>query len=354
MKKILLLVLFFLMVFLVFFIACEKKDVFNNLKKSDEINLTAVSIPCGSISFYDLISEFNSPIGTLSIYNDNQNVSIKINILPGEQLLNSQLFVGKCKDVPSGLNDELDFSSFPYSQSHPLGTSSYVYTIPIDSGMNCYCVALHLTLSGMNKTEVWAYSDEPGSNDDRLIYYCLNECRYCTISLGDFRTQTQGAWGATPKGNNPGFYLHSNFTSAFPNGLKVGCSGGYTLLFTSAQAITNFLPQGGTPVQLSQNYTDPSSQLSVLAGQTVALALSLGFDSYDPNFSTSSNSLGNLVMASGIFQGWTVSQIFAEANKILGACASPYSPSQITSALDAINTNFDGGTANGNNLYCSH
>src|SRR5215510_9913562 len=44
----------------------------------------------------------------------------------------------------------------------------------------------------------------------------VNEC-------GQFRTQTQGGWGAPPAGNNPGAYLHAHFATAFPTGLTIGC-----------------------------------------------------------------------------------------------------------------------------------
>ena len=122
----------------------------------------------------------------------------------------------------------------------------------------------------------------------------LTETSTTTSPCLGFRTQTQGGWGATPNGNNPGVYLHANFTNAFPNGLTIGCNN--TLTFTSAQAITNYLPAGGQPLALPNGATtDPTSSLGVFTSQVIALTLSTTFDTYDVNFGTSTDNLKDLV-----------------------------------------------------------
>lgn len=171
------------------------------------------------------------------------------------------------------------------------------------------------------------------------------------VAAGNFKTFTQGGWGAVPHGNNPGTYLHNNFASVFPNGLTVGCN--YTIKLTTAQAVTDFLPQGGTPSALTINYIDPASQVTVLAGQLVALTLSVMFDAADPSFSSSSASLGSLVVVSGTFAGFTVSDVLNEANKVLGECVSAYSVADMNAILSSINENFDNGTVNNGVLNCT-
>lgn len=173
----------------------------------------------------------------------------------------------------------------------------------------------------------------------------------CSAASCEFRTQTQGGWGANPHGNNPGVYLHANFAAAFPNGLVVGCDN--TLTLTSAQAVTDFLPSGSTPRALTADLVDPAGNYdNVLAGQVVALSLSVGFDNYDANFGTSSASLGSLVVASGDFAGMTVQQVLDEANAFLGGCASVYTASQLNDAVSALNENFDDGNQNHNYVLC--
>ncbi len=172
-----------------------------------------------------------------------------------------------------------------------------------------------------------------------------------TLDCGGFRTQTQGGWGAVPHGNNPGTYLHAHFASAFPTGLSVGCT--YTLKLTSAKAVTDYLPGGGTPAVLTKNYTNPVGEIkNNLASQLVTLTLSVQFDKADPNFSSSKYSLGNLVVKAGPFAGMTVNAVLAEANKVLGGCTSKFTVSQLSAALTAMNENFDDGTSNGGYLDC--
>ena len=168
-----------------------------------------------------------------------------------------------------------------------------------------------------------------------------------TIEPGDFRTQTMGGWGTAAAGNNPGAYRDANFASAFPNGLLVGSSSGYSALFNSSLAIQNFLPAGGPSASFDKNYTNPSStNAGTLAGQAVALTLSIEFDLYDSNFGASSYNLKDLLVGSGDFLGWTVEQVLAEANRFLAGLGSTYSATQLNDVLNSINENFVDGNTN--------
>lgn len=171
-----------------------------------------------------------------------------------------------------------------------------------------------------------------------------------SLDCGNFRTQTQGGWGATPHGNNPGSYLHSHFAGAFPNGLTVGCT--YKLTLTSAQAVTDYLPGGGSAAILTTNITNPINFKNNLASQLVTLTLSLRFDAFDPNFSSSTMSLGDLLVGSGPFKGMKIKDVVAEGNKVLGGCPSNFTAAQFVEVLTAINENFDDGTANGGFVIC--
>ena len=176
----------------------------------------------------------------------------------------------------------------------------------------------------------------------------------CGTSQCQYRTQTQGGWGSNPSGNNPGVYVQNNFSNAFPNGLVVGCTN--TLTLTSALAVRNFLPSGSTPSALpSGNMTNPGSGYNnVLAGQVVALTLSVTFDMYDASFATPAGNLKDLTIASGTFAGWTVQQALNEANKALGGCATSYSLSQLNSVISSINESFVDGTINTGFLNCQN
>lgn len=172
-------------------------------------------------------------------------------------------------------------------------------------------------------------------------------------SCGQLRTQTQGGWGAAPAGNNSGTYLHANFQAAFPNGLTVGCfPNNYYVKLTSAQAVTDLLPAGGPGTALNSNFVDPASIKNVLVGQLVALKLSVSFDAWDAGFGQSNVSLGNMIINSGTFKGYTVSQFLAIGEQVLGGCNTQFTPAQIVETADAINQNFDDGNTNKGFLNC--
>jgi len=185
-----------------------------------------------------------------------------------------------------------------------------------------------------------------------LIYILTMQLSHAQDCTG-FRTQTQGGWGANPNGNNSGGYLHDNFAAAFPSGLTIGCDS-HLLLLTSAQAVTDFLPSSTTPDTLpSGTLVDPgNSYKNVFAGQLEAAMLNIGFDLYDPDFSSNSIHLGDLIIVNGPFAGWTVSQLLVEANNAIGTCSSTYSLDDLNNALDSINNNYDNGTSDNGYLTC--
>ena len=195
-----------------------------------------------------------------------------------------------------------------------------------------------------------------------VMGYDANDCpasSYCAVytdkkeKCDGFRTQTQGGWGQCQQnGNNPGTYLFANFAGAFPNGLTIGCN--RTLKLTSAQAVCDFLPSGTSPKVLPAGHkVNPGSTYSnVFAGQLVAATLNVQFDMYDASFGASGTNLGDMIINSGAFTGWSVNELLDEANRKIGGCASPYSASALSSALDAINNNYTDGTVDNGFLVC--
>jgi hypothetical protein len=222
----------------------------------------------------------------------------------------------------------------------------------------CVWMAVYVTLTDNSGFEWCTY---PTPYDDIiinqsvwkvLVKYCKQNCP--PTDCGQLRSQTQGGWGAKPSGNNPGTYLHANFASAFPSGLTVGCATGYTVKYTNAAAITEFLPAGGEAGVLTANAVNPldKSIKNVLIGQVTALSLSVGFDAWDVNFGAGGQSLGSMYIKSGVFKGKTVSQFLAIANDVLGGCSNAYSPKDVNEVASAINENYIDGKVNNGYLSC--
>ncbi len=163
-----------------------------------------------------------------------------------------------------------------------------------------------------------------------------------------FRTQTIGGWGATPSGDNPGAYLHAHFDQVFSAGLVIG-SGQNTLTFTSAEAITKYLPASGKSTALDGAYIDPlkAEVRNTLAAQAIATTISLAFDAAIKDYAASDLNLANMEVAVGTFEGMLVKEVLAEANKVLGGEESEFTAAQLNEALTEVNQSYVDGEYTG-------
>lgn len=142
----------------------------------------------------------------------------------------------------------------------------------------------------------------------------------CLLNLCSY---TQGGWGATPNGNNPAMKLATNFALVFPSGIEVGIAGasGYSMLFTSATGVMNYLPAGGPARALNSDATNPlTSNAGVFGGQVLALEINVAMSDklaipagYGDLFYTGTGSLN----------GKKVREILAAMETALGGGALP-------------------------------
>lgn len=170
------------------------------------------------------------------------------------------------------------------------------------------------------------------------------------------RTESQATWGAVSNGTDAAAYLAAYFDWVFPapDNIVIG-SGTRKLKLTTAAAITAFLPSTGTVAKLpSGTLVNPGSSYSnALAGELVALKLTLKFDEYNPAFSTSDVMLKDMVIASGPFAGYTVAALAAEADNKLGNSACSFSLTQLQTAISTINNGYEGGNEAAGYLLCN-
>jgi hypothetical protein len=171
-------------------------------------------------------------------------------------------------------------------------------------------------------------------------------------------TYTQGGWGAKPSGNNPGKLLSDNWATITGGTLQVG-SGRYSIRFTSAKAVENYLPAGGRGALLSRNYTNPTSTSSgVLGGQLTALKLNVLASDARVTGNGTSVRLGDLYVRNGPFAGDTVREFLRFAERILGKDPTASLPSgatisSLTDTADSLNRAYDGCRAIGNSTAAS-
>ncbi len=170
-----------------------------------------------------------------------------------------------------------------------------------------------------------------------------------TCNLAGYVTYSQGGWGGS---GAPGQLMTSKFSQVYPGGFVI-IGGTKTLKFTSASAITAFLPQGATPAVLTASAVNPtSSSAGNFAAQVLALRLAVDYS----NAGVLKAGLGDLVMLSGPFANQSVNQILATANAVLGGSTSSLPSGMTVSTLNGIieslNLNFHEGTVNTGLLGC--
>jgi hypothetical protein len=171
---------------------------------------------------------------------------------------------------------------------------------------------------------------------------------------GPFRTYGKGGWGAVNNGFNPGTYLVNNFAAAYPNGLQIGSCNRFIQL-TSVAAVTAFLPTSGTPARLpNTTLVNPtaSSYSNTLAGHLVALNLNLTFDSLNPGFAGATVMFKNAIIATGPFAGYTVQQLYDEANQAIGCSNNKSYLSSLNNALDNTNASWRNGVSRNGFVIC--
>jgi hypothetical protein len=358
-----------------------KKESFTEQSSSQSTSLSQTSTAiatalaenqvCGQYVQFNMVDYYpNAYYGTyanVNIGNDADNVYIVLNSLNGFDFTKLKVVIGDLTHLQTILGPYTDPPTAQVGPANPdysqtfasPGVATYTFTIP-RSSLNSDCFYVYAWAFG----EKWAngnLSDWRSSwlssttkiNSDvatSYVQYCLQNCQ--PQDCGQLRTQTPGGWGAEPNGNNPGTYLHQNFAAAFPSGLTVGST--YTVHFTTAQAITNYLPAGGQAKKLTQSYNNPATiQLkNTLVDHLVALTLSVRFDETDASFGQAGTQLGDMVIGSGAFATKTVKFFLGEANKVLGGGASSYSVQDVVTTASAINENYVDGKINNDYLVC--
>lgn len=325
----------------------------------------------GVIAGWPLTADETIDVGDVGALNDRDYIYVPYTTAGGWVILEANVHVGFAwNDYPGygqGNNAPIpgDFA-YNFEAEEGEAVEEHTFAIPFtDLGLEhgeCDVLVLifaHATVALLDgggsiiQTETAWGGDHlynPGTPEWYGNYAYRLKC--CEEEDGGFRTQTQGGWGTICHGQNPGCYRDEWFDIAFPDGLTIGCEAGYTMIFTSSEAVQEFLPNGGKPGVLESDYVNPTgkTEAGVLAGQLLAASLTLGFDATDPDFAESPDLLADQVLCGTgtAFDGWTVGDLVYEANVVLGDCESDYEPGEISEALTIVNENYvDGEVDNG-------
>lgn len=141
--------------------------------------------PCGSVTSAILWAGQNINAGTVSVYNDANNLYVTYTTTSNWLLKKSHLYVGPCSAIPTNKGGNPMIGLFPYQTSFNPYVNTYTYIIPLSSlDDSCICIAAHaeLVLIGQNgnivQTETgWAGESLIGGNSwARRFEYCIQPC----------------------------------------------------------------------------------------------------------------------------------------------------------------------------------
>ena len=181
-----------------------------------------------------------------------------------------------------------------------------------------------------------------------LTLACTGAAHANTFSAGQFVTNPQGAWSASPGAA----LLSADYDTVYAASLHVVTVGlpnsGFTMSFSAPGTILGYLPTAGTPGTLNMDVVDPSStSAGFFGGDVLALQLNVDFNNAGFLHGTSAIPFGSLVLQNfstlPAVNGLTVSQFLADANTCLGGGSCLYSVGTMDAITGDLNFSFSGG-----------
>jgi hypothetical protein len=182
-------------------------------------------------------------------------------------------------------------------------------------------------LGEFTHTRTWIAVDGCGNQSftcDQSIIVLPCPDSGCTFTMGGWGSKCPPGHQGNPLSTQPGCIRDNFFTQVFPSGVTIGDASGYTATWSSAEAVRDYLPAGGTPRPLSTNYSDPTStSAGVLGGQILALTLNVEYscagvfntlEIADPGFCYGSYTIPEYC---GKFAGISVDSFLVLANLVL-------------------------------------
>ncbi len=160
----------------------------------------------------------------------------------------------------------------------------------------------------------------------------------------DFRIESSGALGARPRGGNCAAQLYGCFDQVFPEGVTIGKNEN-VLVFTSAEAITNFLPSFGSLKSIPTTMIDPTSRemRSTFAARVLSLKISLEMDKANENFANSNHTMADCLIKSGLFAGTSVTRFLDMCDAAIAGEPTAMPVKAIERMLSDLCTNYQPG-----------
>ncbi|MDH4035252.1 MAG: T9SS type A sorting domain-containing protein, partial [candidate division Zixibacteria bacterium] len=177
-------------------------------------------------------------------------------------------------------------------------------------------------------TRYWYAMDTCGNASDTCSQEIFREScprEFCTYTMGGWGTDCPDSQADDMFSTQPGCIRDHYFDDVFPDGVTIGHPDYYTAHWTNSSKVRKYLPAGGTPGTLDDDYHNPTyTSAGVLAGQILALKLNVGFSEAGIpvllGLLDGGGNYGAYVIDScgGPFAGLTVNEFLAVADMAVG------------------------------------
>ena len=187
----------FLSLSLLLITSCEKEMIKGNQsdnlvvdKKPSEFQETSVPWTsyggsgdvCGETTVATLFAGQNIDVGSVKVWNDENNLYVKYETDYCWKIDEIHLYVGDCDNIPQH-NGNPTPGQFPIKESYADGTNCATFCIPLSELCECVCIAAHAVVRNKctyQEETAWADGcDFSGANWATYFKYCVQECDRC-------------------------------------------------------------------------------------------------------------------------------------------------------------------------------
>lgn len=310
---------------------------------------------CGDAELLNVNGADDRSIGVLELQNDAEFLWVTVSPASGMKLKSLPAFIGDFHQCPRKVTGANSYDQFPIQANEFEQGGAWAARIPLTQLEPCVFAALQFSVESPKGILVGELLSGRGEQITAGIEYCIRQCNHhlSACSLDDPeklpRTLPQEEW---VENSTLRSQIKEAFAARYPNGITIGCN--QQIRFTSADNLLASLPMMGKPQPLVNMDLDakPGKVDNQLAGELLTLDLAIQLDAHFEGFSTGTVPLYALEITSGAFEDWTLSELQKEANIVLGACTSNFTPAQITEVLHEVNANFVTGKEPGTILRC--
>lgn len=111
-------------------------------------------------------------VGTVTVWNDENNVYVNYVMSGDYKLKKTHLYVGDCSAIPVNNSGNPRIGQYPYQTTHgTTGVSSYLYTIPKSSlpASGCLCVSSHAEVVAYNASGQIVFSQTGWGQGQQIV-----------------------------------------------------------------------------------------------------------------------------------------------------------------------------------------